>query len=323
MFKGLRNLKPQTPAEPIIEGDLTALVASFMEISHDITYNNLVRECSNIGNRYLITNFYIPPFIGRPIYIRYEGNGTISVDRTIQEICTNGRRLDSIVTRKHVKDKQRTSLAILIDNSAQMTADWLGEKLGEDIKSEETPLILIKIAAISILESLGRRSDEIDIIIFGDEVKGPFNRWQLHYKELLKLKGSGLSRLDLGLASLLQLEWEMRPGSKLLFILGGGLPYTGRNILIDDMEIQVNVMYYLNRMMRQGVKVVYFPFFTKKEHLDERVGAFSPKSLANKMGQMGVSVAEIDSMISLPHGLRNGFIHMLMGPDKEMPVFEL
>lgn len=309
--------------EPVLDGELTVRCTSYMEHPHDLTFNSLVRECGNIGNIYLKTNFYIPPFIGRTAYQTYSGTGIISIDRTVQNICTHGRRLDSIVSRMHIKDKQRNNLAILIDNSAQMTAEWQSEKTDEEVKPEHAPQNLVKIAAISILESIGRKADEIDMVVYGDDADGPFNQWQLPYKQLLGLKGEGLCRLDIGLARLLQLEWEMRPGNRFLFILGGGLPYTGTNILIDDMEIQVNVLYYLNRMVRQGVKIAYIPFFTNEDVLDERVGAFSQRGLAEKMKRVDVAVSEIRNEKSLPLGLRNGLRDMIIGPKREMPTFEL
>jgi hypothetical protein len=322
MFKKKNKDKPEVH-EPVLDGELTVRCTSYMEHPHDLTFNSLVRECGNIGNIYLKTNFYIPPFIGRTAYQTYSGTGIISIDRTVQNICTHGRRLDSIVSRMHIKDKQRNNLAILIDNSAQMTAEWQSEKTDEEVKPEHAPQNLVKIAAISILESIGRKADEIDMVVYGDDADGPFNQWQLPYKQLLGLKGEGLCRLDIGLARLLQLEWEMRPGNRFLFILGGGLPYTGTNILIDDMEIQVNVLYYLNRMVRQGVKIAYIPFFTNEDVLDERVGAFSQRGLAEKMKRVDVAVSEIRNEKSLPLGLRNGLRDMIIGPKREMPTFEL
>jgi len=222
----------------------------------------------------------------------------------------------------HIKDKHRNNLAIRIDNSAQMTAEWQSEKTDEKVKPEYAPLNLVKITAISILESIGREADGIDIVVYGDEADGPFNQWQFSYKQLLDMKGEGLCRLDMGLARLLQLEWEMRQGNRFLFILGGGLPYTGTNILIDDMEIQVNVLYYLNRMIRKGVRIAYIPFFTNEDVLDERVGAFSQRGVAQKLKRIGMAVSEIRNETSLPSGL-NGFRDMMIGPEREMPTFEL
>ena len=322
MFKKFHRHTPQVHTEPVKEGDAATLCASYIEHSDDLTYNALVRECTNIGNHSLKSNFYVPPS-HRKVYLKYDGTGIISVDRTIHLICTHGRGLDTIISRKHITNRLQSSLTILIDNSAQMTANWLSEKLEEKIESKEAPHILAKISAIAILEGLGRDVDEIDIIMYEDDAKGPFNQHQLPYKHLLKFEGNGLSRLDFGLAKLLQLEWELRPGNKHLFILGGGLPFTGTNILIDDMEVQVNVLYYLSRMIRQGVKVMYLPFFTREEHLNERVGAFSPRSLARNMQKMGVVVSEINNVASLPSGLRKGFKEMMAGKKKYMPLFEV
>jgi hypothetical protein len=124
--------------EPVDTSELTRLCTSFIEESHDVTFNTLVRECADIGNHYLRFNFYSPPFLGRPEYIPYEGNGTIDIGRTIREIGTHGRRLESIIARTHMKQKQKTNLAILIDNSAQMTANWISEKLEKEIRSEDS-----------------------------------------------------------------------------------------------------------------------------------------------------------------------------------------
>jgi hypothetical protein len=322
MFKGPFFDKHKEQKEPVDTSELTTLCTSYIEDLDDVAYKTLVRECADIGKHNLRFNFYNPPSLGLPDYIPYEGGGTINIDRTIREIGTHGRRLESIIARTHMKQKQKTNLAILIDNSAQMTANWISEKLENEINSEDSPQILIKLAAISILESLGKKADVLDIIIFGEDVEGPFNQSQLSYKELLQKTGSGPARLDMGLAKLFQLEWEMRPGSRLLFILGGGLPYIGENILIDDIEIQINVLYYLDRMMRQGVKVVYIPFFTKEGYLDQHVGAFSPRGFAEKIQQIGVTVTEINNEASLPIGLRNSLINMMIGPSRKMPVFE-
>lgn len=319
-----RKNKDQTEVyEPVLEGELTVRCASYIKHPHKLTFNSLIRECVNIGNIYLRTNFYMPPFIGRAAYQPYSGTGIINIDRTVQNICTHGRRLDTIVSRMHIKDKQWTNLAILIENSAQMTAKWQSAKTGEEVKPECAPHNLVKIAAISILEGIGRKADEIDIVVYGDEAEGPFNQWQLPYEQLLSMEGEGNCRLDTGLARLLQLEWEMRPGNRFLFILGGGLPYMGTNILIDDLEVQVNVLYYLDRMISQGVRIAYIPFFTNEDVLDERVGAFSQRGFAEKMKRIGVAVSEIKDETSLPLGLRNGFMGMMIGPKTEIPTFEI
>ncbi|HIH43564.1 MAG TPA: hypothetical protein HA257_00345, partial [Candidatus Methanoperedenaceae archaeon] len=139
----------------------------------------------------------------------------------------------------------------------------------------------------------------------------PYNRHQVSYKDILRKNGSGLARLDLALASLLQKEWELRKGKKYLIMLSGGLPYFGNNILLDDIEVQESVFVYLRRMLRLGVRALYIPFNTDRRLLDTWVGGYNLKNFAKKMSRIGVAVSPVSNFAELPECLHGGIKKMM------------
>lgn len=292
-------------------GDLASMCVKYREKPDSVLYYDIVKECSRIGSRYLRSDFYVPPSPGLISYAPYDGTGMISIDRTVESFSARGRRLDNIISRKRIKEILKTHVAVLYDDSDQMTGVWQSRVLGEQVDEIMTPATLAKIAAITLIESVGRRADNTDVIVYGSDVLGPYNRHQVSYRDILGKNGSGLARLDLALARLLQKEWEMRKGTKYLIMLSGGLPYIGRNILLDDIEVQESVFVYLHRMLRLGVRALYIPFNTDERLLDTWVGGYTLKNFARKMARIGVAVSPVSDIAELPECLREGIKKMM------------
>lgn len=274
-------------------------------------YGKIVSTCSELAYQYLRTDYYVPPTVGRMVYRKYGEGGNIHINRTIQEICSKGRSLDAIVSRQRVKDINLDNFAFVIDRSAAITAEGLGRKTGTHIGGSKNPEIIEKIAAISILESIKKTSDVIDIVTYGKDIEGPLNEQQYTYRDMLLDQGEGANRLDLALARLLQLQWDRRPGVKHLIILTSGMPETGRMNLLDDIEVQETVLQYLDHMQKKGVRTLYLPVITDEGFANKRVGSHSPRSFAHKIAHIGIPTAELGDLQTLPDVLRNGFKQML------------
>ncbi|MBN2487576.1 MAG: hypothetical protein JXA98_00960 [Methanosarcinaceae archaeon] len=273
-------------------------------------YDKTVSMCSEIAHLHLRADYYVPPTTGRMVYRPYTGEGHVNMNRTIQEFCSRGRRTDAIITRTRVKDIYRKNFALVIDSSAVTTAQGLGRKLNDDIDEKEAPEILAKIAAVSILESARKTADLIDILPYGKGVDGPFNEQQYSYRKILLRSGAGVNRLDHALARLLQIEWDKRAGAKHLVILTGGLPEAGRMNLLDDIEVQETVLQYLAHMQKRGVRILYIPLLTDERFAGMRIGSHSPRSFAAKVERIGIAVAELNNVQTLPEVLRDGFKRM-------------
>ena len=274
-------------------------------------YDNIISICSELAYKYLRTDFYVPPPIGRMAYRKYGDGGDIHINRTIQEICSKGRNMDAIISRQRVKDVRLDNFAFVIDRSDTITAPGIGHNNDPNIEDSKNPDILEKIATISVMESIKKTSDIIDIITYGDNVKGPFNEQQYTYRDILLDSNEGANRLDLALARLLQLQWDRRPGVKHLIILTGGMPETGRMNLLDDIEMQETVLQYLDHMQKRGVRILYIPIITNEDFANKRVGSHSPRSFAQKIENLGISTVELKDLQFLPYTLRDGFKQML------------
>ncbi len=274
-------------------------------------YGKIISKCSELAYQYLRTDYYVPPTVGRMVYRKYGDGGDIHINRTLQEICSKGRSMDAIISRQRVKDINLDNFAFVIDRSAAITAKGLSRNTGAHIDRSNNPEILEKIAAISILESIKKTSDIIDIVTYGKNVEGPFNEQQYTYRNMLLDRGKGANRLDHALARLLQLQWDRRPGVKHLVILTSGMPETGRMNLLDDIEVQETVLQYLDHMQKRGVRILYLPVIVDETFANKRVGSHSPRSFAQKITRLGIPIAELGDLETLPDVLRDGFKQML------------
>ena len=274
-------------------------------------YGKIVSTCSELAYKYLRTDYYVPPTVGRMVYRKYGDGGDIHINRTVQEICSKGRSMDAIISRQRVKDVRLSNVAFVIDRSDVITAKGLSRKIGTHIGESKNPEILEKIATISILESIKKTSDVIDIVTYGNDVKGPLNEQQYTYREILLDEGGGANRLDLALARLLQLHWDQRPGVKHLIILTSGMPETGRMNLLDDIEVQESVLQYLDHMQKRGVRILYLPVLVDETFANKRVGSHSPRSFAQKIAHIGIPTVELGDLQTLPDTIRDGFKQML------------
>ncbi|RLG19617.1 hypothetical protein DRN77_08605, partial [Methanosarcinales archaeon] len=218
-----------------------------------------------------------------------------------------GRRMDAVIGRMRVRSTPVLHLAILFDNSDCMTAWARSEMLEQEIRPDSAPLIAAKIAAIALLEGI-RDAETRLFITFGSDIEV---QREIDHNRLLAADGSGCCRLDLALAELLRMRWDIRSGERHLFILTSMPPDTGTGVLLDDIGIQEASLVYMRRMVRQGVRILYLPIFTQMDLVDMRVGAYTSRSFAQRIHELGIAVSLIGRTDTFVPALRFGIKQML------------
>lgn len=280
--------------EEIDKQELARLCVQAMHSSSDMTsFEKLIRSCRGLGQHLMLTHNITPPTERRMIYKRFDGSGAISLQRTIPEFCSYGRRLDRVIERARVQQAKTVNLAILYDDSNSMTARWRNKHFSyAQIPEEQSPQTSAKIACLALMEAFAQGA-EVSVVTFGSGVDGPLMaRGNLHRK-LVEKNGSGGTRMDLALKKLITTRWISKPGIKILVILTDGLPETGKRIAKIDTIIQSRTLMYVKQMLESGVRVLYVPLFLDKKLMYLKIGDYNAKSFADKVGQMGVGVVEV------------------------------
>ena len=287
--------------------DTAAYCVQFMQKSNLRTYQKIIDNCRNIGTDALKRDYYVPPTSERMAYQQYDGTGKISISRTQAEFCTRGRWMDTVVGRGRIRSTPALHLAIIVDNSDSMTAWSRSGILKEDLPEERAPLVFAKIAAIALLDGL-TVAETKTLITFGSEID--FYE-SVDYKRLLRANGSGCGRLDLALAELLRVRWDLRSGERQLIILSSMPPETGTGILLEDIGVQEMSLIYMRRMVRDGVRILYLPIATQMELVDTMIGAYTSRSFAQRVLSLGIAVSVLGRADMFIPALRGGVKQML------------
>ena len=290
-----------------IVSDTASYCAQFLEGNNRRIYQRIIDNCRQISNDVLKRDYYIPPTFEEMAYREYDGTGNIAIHRTQAEFCTRGRRMDAVIGRMRVRSTPVLHLAILFDNSDCMTAWARSEMLEQEIRPDSAPLIAAKIAAIALLEGI-RDAETRLFITFGSDIDV---QREIDHNRLLAADGSGCCRLDLALAELLRMRWDIRSGERHLFILTSMPPDTGTGVLLDDIGIQEASLVYMRRMVRQGVRILYLPIFTQMDLVDMMIGAYTSRSFAQRIHELGIAVSLIGRTDTFVPALRFGIKQML------------
>jgi len=281
--------------------------AQFLKSKGPEVYRRIIENCRDVGRDALKRDYYIPPTLERVAYRQYDGAGTIAINRTQQEFCVRGRRMDAIIRRTRARSVPDLHLAVLVDNSDQMTAWARSLMLGQNIPEERAPLTLAKIATIALFEEI-RDAQTRSLIAFGSKVD---TYDSIDYRRLLAENGSGCCRLDLALSELLRTRWDLRRGERQLVILTSMPPDTGTGILLDDIGVQEASLISMRRMARNGVRILYLPIFTQMELVDTKIGVCSSRNFAQRIHKLGIAVSLIGRNDTFVHAMRVGIKQML------------
>ena len=291
--------------------DTLAYCAQFLEKRKPRMYRKIIDNCRNIGSDVLKRDYYVPPSLERMKYQPYCGAGIIAVNRTQQEFCTRGRQMDAVIGRSRVRSKPALHLAVLLDNSDQMTAWARTRMIGREVNAQDAPSAFAKIAAIALLEETCD-AETRSLITFGSDTHEDINiHGGIDYGALLASNGAGCCRLDLALASLLRMRWDLLEGERHVIILTGMPPETGTGVLLDDIGVQEASLLYMRRMVRQGVRILYLPILTQNGLIDARIGAYTSRTFAQRIYELGIAVSMIGGADTFVHALRGGIKQML------------
>lgn len=287
--------------------DTAAYCAQFLENNDRRIYQRIIENCRLIGNDALKRDYYVPPKFERMAYRQFDGTGIIAVHRTQQEFCTRGRQMDAVIGKMRIRSSPAIHLAILCDNSDHSTAWARSGMLEQEIPEQNAPLVFAKIITIALFEGICD-AETRSFIAFGSDID---IHDSIDYERLLAANGSGCGRLDLALAALLGMKWDLRSGERYLIILSSMPPDTGTGVLLDDIGIQEKSLIYMRRMIREGVRILYLPIFTQMELVDTRIGAYTSRSFAQRIHGHGIAVSVIGETDTLVHTLSAGIKQML------------
>ena len=298
--------------------DTLTYCAQFLEKRKPRIYRKIIDNCRNIGSDILKRDYYVPPSLERMEYQPYDGAGIIAVNRTQQEFCTRGRQMDAVIGRSRARSKPALHLAVLLDNSDRMTA-WARTRMtGREVPGKDAPSAFAKIATIALLEKISDAKTR-SLVTFGSDARADINiHGDIDYGALLAANGAGCCRLDLALASLLRMRWDLLKGERQLIILTGMPPATGTGVLLDDIGVllddigvQEASLLYMRRMVREGVRILYLPILTQTGLIDTRIGAYTSRTFAHRINELRISVSVIGGVDTFVHALRGGIKQML------------
>jgi len=202
------------------------------------SYDRLMDGSRLIGRNFLRLYSIVPSMSTRMIYASYSGGGNISFDRTIANFGQRGKTLDGVVARYRLKDVKKLNLALLYDDSNSMTAWWRSKNLGAAINEAQAPQSYAKIACLALMEGLGKSAD-ISLWTFGSRAEGPYNANAGMYRQLISRNGSGGTRMDLALQSMIDVGWHRETGTNVAIILTDGVPEVGRSVYAEDVLVNM------------------------------------------------------------------------------------
>lgn len=268
-------------------------------------YDDLITGCRSIGRNFLRLYNIVPPTMERMVYGQYQGTGIINFNKSISEFCNKGKSLEGMIARQRKRDVKKVRFAVLYDDSNSMTSWWRNQTLSETISEADSPQTYAKVACISLMEGLGRDT-EISMWKFGTDARGPFNLTTNMYRELIASNGSGGSRLDLALRSMLDNGWDKRSGAKIAIILTDGIPEYGRSVYAEDVIATVNTLDMLKQLVRHKVHVLYLQLATDESRKYRKIGGYTMVEFGEEVQRLGCIYMSVRSKDKIEASMYKG-----------------
>lgn len=274
------------------------------------SYDELMMGCRNIGKNLLRLYNLVPSAITRMTYAPYCGSGIISFDKTIAEFNSRGKTLNGVISRYRIRDVKKLNVAVFYDDSYSMTAWWRNKRSPKQMTEAEAPQSYAKLACVSLMEGLGR---DVDIILwtFGAKADGPYTVNTNMYKQLLARNGSGGTRLDLALQSMIDNSWYKKTGTKIAIVLTDGIPEMGNSDYSEDVLINIRTLDQIKYLVSKKVQVLYVQLNTDESRKFKKSGGYTMKEFGHTIEKMGCSVANVDMAENLGDSLFNGIQAMM------------
>jgi hypothetical protein len=267
--------------------------------------DDLLTGCRSIGRNFLRLYHIMPPTSERMVYSTYQGTGIINYNKSISEFCNKGKSLEGMITRRRLYDVKKVRLAILYDDSNSMTAWWRRHTTSEQITEEDAPQTYSKVACLSLMEGLGRDT-EINMWKFGSESMGPFNLNTNMYREIIACNGSGGSRLDLALGSVVESGWGKRSGAKIVVILTDGIPEIGRGVYAEDVLTTVNALDMLKQLISHKAHVLYLQLLTDETRRFKKSGGYTLIEFGKEVEKIGCVFMNVKAKEGIQDSLFKG-----------------
>jgi hypothetical protein len=273
-------------------------------------YDTLLNGCRIIGRGFLRLYSIMPSMTTRMVYSRYSGSGMISFNKTISGFSQSGKTLDGVVARYRLKDIKQLNIAVMYDDSNSMTGWWRSRNMSMKIDESQAPQSYAKVACLSLMEGLGKATD-ISLWTFGSRAEGPFNANTNMYRQLISRNGSGGTRLDLALQSLIDMGWHRKRGINAIIVLTDGVPEVGRSVYAEDVLVNVKALELIKSLQSSKVKVLYIQLHTDDSRKFKKSGGYTMAEFGMAIEKMGGMVMNVDTANRISDSLFKGLQQVL------------
>jgi hypothetical protein len=274
------------------------------------SYDTLMNGCRIIGRSFLRLYSIMPSMTTRMVYSSYTGSGIIAFNKTILGFSRSGKTLDKVVTRYRIKDIKRLNIAIMYDDSNSMTGWWRGKNMSTNANESQVPQSYAKVACLSLMEGMGTAAD-ISLWTFGSRAEGPFNANTNMYRQLISRNGSGGTRLDLALQSLIDMGWHRKRGINTVVVLTDGVPEVGRSVYAEDLLVNVKALEQIKSLRSSKVKVLYIQLHTDDSRKFKKSGGYTMAEFGMAIEKMGGMVMNVDTANHISDSLFKGLQQVL------------
>lgn len=274
------------------------------------SYDTLMNGTRIIGRSFLRLYSIMPSMTTRMVYSQYSGGGIISFGRTIASFGQHGKTLDGIIARYRLKDVKKLNVAIMYDDSNSMTAWWRSKNMGAMVNESQAPQSYAKVACLALMEGLGKSAD-ISMWTFGSRAEGPFNANANMYRQLISRNGSGGTRLDMALQSLIDQGWHRKRGSKVIIVLTDGVPEVGRSVYAEDLLVNMKALELIRNIQFNKVRFLYIQLHTDDSRRFKKSGGYTMAEFGSAIEKMGGLVMDVDTANKISDSLFKGLQQVL------------
>lgn len=274
------------------------------------SYDRLMDGSRLIGRNFLRLYSIVPSMSTRMVYATYSGGGNISFDRTITNFGQRGKTLDGVVARYRLKDVKKLNLALVYDDSNSMTAWWRSKNIGATVNEAQAPQSYAKIACLALMEGLGKSAD-ISLWTFGSRAEGPYNANAGMYRQLISRNGSGGTRLDLALQSMMDMGWHRKRGTNVAIVLTDGVPEVGRSVYAEDVLVNMKTLELIRNIQSNKVKILYIQLHTDDSRKFKKSGGYTVAEFGSVIEKMGGLVMNVDTANKVSDSLFKGLQQIL------------
>lgn len=274
------------------------------------SYDKLMNGCRIIGRSFLRLYSIMPSMTTQMVYTSFGGSGIISFNKTISSFSQHGKTIDGVIARYRMKDVKKLNIALLYDDSNSMTAWWRNKNMGASISEAQSPQSYAKVACLALMEGLGKSAD-VSLWTFGSRAEGPFNANTNMYRQLISRNGSGGTRMDMALQSLIDTGWHRKRGTNVAIVLTDGVPEVGRSVYAEDLLVNMRALELIRSIQGVKVKLLYIQLHTDDSRRFKKSGGYTVSEFGEAIEKMGGHVMNVDTANLIGDSLFKGLQQVL------------